>query len=97
MGEQIDCNAFDEPSGFYAYYAIHSYKDGILEQICIDPVVEKSNIVEKHIIKQMGDEIKAFTGANTTLGILLMKFESMVQMLQMIDHSEEWIQVQLKG
>ena len=58
--------------------------------------VEKNNIVENHLIKNPGDEIKAFTGANTTLGILLMKFDSLEQMLHMMDHSEEWIKVILK-
>jgi hypothetical protein len=52
--------------------------------------------VENHILRQPGDRIFAFTGANTTLGILLMKFESMEQMLHMMDHSEEWIRVVLK-
>ena len=34
--------------------------------------------------------------ANTTLGILIMKFDSLEQMLHMMDHSDEWIQVVLK-
>lgn len=93
MGDQIDSSSFGQPTGYYAYYAVHSYVDGILDHIAIDPVVEKNNIIENHIIKQPGDEIKAFTGANTTLGILLMRFETMEQMLHMMDHSEEWIQV----
>ena len=96
MGEVIDCNSFGQPTGYYAYYAVHSYRDGILERVCIDPDIEGQNIRENHIIKQPGDVIKAFTGANTTLGILLMKFDSMDQMLHMMDHSEEWIQVKLK-
>ena len=96
IGEPINRTAFGEPSGFYAYYAVHSYKDGVLERIHINHEVEKNNIVENHIIKHPGDEIKAFTGANTTLGILLMKFDSMEQMLHMMDHSDEWIKVELK-
>ena len=96
MGEIIDTFAFGKPDGYYAYYAVHSYRDGILDHIEIAPQVEKNCIVENHIIKNPGDVIKAFTGANTTLGILLMKFESMKQMLHMMDHSEEWITVVLK-
>lgn len=96
MGEPIDTSLFGSPSGFYAYYAVHSYSDGILDHIEIDPQVEQKNIIENHIIKQPGDEIKAFTGANTTLGILLMQFDSLDQMLYMMDHSNEWIRVVLK-
>lgn len=96
MGETITAPTGSEPKGFWAYYAVHSLRDGILDHVFIDPVVERNNIVENHILKQPGDEIRAFMGANTTLGILLLKFESMEQMLHMMDHSEEWIRVVLQ-
>ena len=96
MGEKIDCNSFGSPSGYYAYYAVHSLRDGILDRIEIDAQVKKSQIIENHILKRSGDEIKAFTGANTTLGCLLMRFDDMDQMLHMMDFSEEWLKVVLK-
>lgn len=96
MGKKIDCDSFGDPSGYFAYYAVHSLKDGILDTVKIEEAVLENNILENHILKKSGDEIKAFTGANTTLGILLMKFEDMEQMLDMMDHSEKWIEVILK-
>lgn len=96
MGEPIEVPENVVPEGFWAYYAVHSLQDGILDHVFIDPEVLKNNIVENHILKQPGDQIRAFTGANTTLGILLMKFESMEQMLCMMDHSDEWIRVVLQ-
>ena len=96
IGDPIDVSTFGKPQGYWSYYAVHSYVDGILDHVYIKPEVEKNNIVENHLIKNPGDEIKAFTGANTTLGILLMKFDSLEQMLHMMDHSEEWIKVILK-
>ena len=92
MGEKIRCDGFGEPSGFYAYYAVHSLKDGILKEVKIKAA---EHILENHLIVKPGDPVKAFTGANTTLGCLLMKFDSMEQMLDMMDHSEKWIQVEL--
>lgn len=96
MNEVIDVSSFGAGHGYWSYYAVHSTKDGILDRIEIDPSVEKANIVENHILKKPGDSIRAFTGANTTLGILLMRFDSMEQMLRRMDHSEEWIRVVLK-
>lgn len=96
MGEDLSGMTFHTPSGYWAYYAVHSLRDGILQEIRIDPEVEARNIRENHILKKPGDAIKAFTGANTTLGILLMEFDSMEQMLHMMDHSEEWINIVLK-
>lgn len=93
MGEKIEIPEDAKTEGFYAYYAVHSLQDGILKEIKIKPEVEKEHIVENHILVKPGDVIKAFTGANTTLGILLMKFDGMEQMLDMMDNSENWIQI----
>ncbi len=93
MGETIATDDFGKPQGFYAYYAVHSLIDGILKEIKIAP---HAQILENHLLVKPGDAIKAFTGANTTLGCLLMQFGSMEQMLYMMDHSEEWIQVVLE-
>ena len=49
-----------------------------------------------HIIAKKGDKIKAFIGANTTLGILIMRFDNQEKMLDMMDNSEKWIKVLLK-
>lgn len=96
MDEKISNVEMQPTKGFWAYYAVHSLKDGILDHIEIDEKILKNNIVENHVIKKSGDEIRAFTGANTTLGCLLMKFNSMEQMLDMMDNSEKWIKVVLK-
>ena len=96
MGEPISMEGFPEPEGFWSYYAVHSLRDGILDRVEIDPAAQ-AHIVENHLLKKEGDKIRAFTGANTTLGILLMRFDSMEQMLHMMDHSEEWIRVVLKS
>lgn len=96
MGEKIAIPDQPQPSGYWAYYAVHSLRDGILDHIFIEPSVLQNNVVKNHILKHPGDKIMAFTGANTTLGILLMKFDNMEQMLHMMDHSHEWIQVILR-
>ena len=96
MGEKIDNIKLEKFKGFYSYYAVHSLKDGILDYVDINKDVLKNNIVENYIIKKSGDEIKAFTGSNTTLGCLLMNFNSMEEMLDMMDNSDKWIKVVLK-
>lgn len=93
MGEKIDYCAFGKPKGYYAYYAVHSLTDGILKDVKIK---KPENVIENHLLVKPGDNVKAFTGANSTLGCLLMKFDDMEQMLDMMDNSEKWIEVVLK-
>lgn len=93
MGEKINIPDLIKPEGYWAYYAVHSLRDGILKRVMIDPEVERRHIVENHLLNRPGDEIHAFVGANSTLGILVMRFDSMEQMLEMIDASDRWIQI----
>lgn len=96
MGENIDTSKFGEPSGFYSYFAIHSLEDGVLDRIEFTQEGE-SHIIEKHVIKKSGDKISSFIGANSTLGCLVMKFDSFEQMIHMMDNSQEWCKVILRG
>ncbi len=92
MGEEIKIGEA-KPNGFYSYYAVHSLRDGILREVKIKA---ENHVLENHLLANPGNEIKAFTGANTTLGCLIMKFDSMEQMLDMMDNSEKWVEVILK-
>lgn len=96
MGEKIYIPAQIQSNGCWAYYAVHSLKDGILERVVIDPAIEKNHVVENHLIVKPGDKIHSFIGANSTLGILVMKFDTLKQMLDMIEHADIWIQIEYK-
>jgi len=94
MGEKV-CLGKVNPQGYYSYFAVHSLQFGILEEVLFSEEGQR-HIIENHIIKKTGDRIETFIGANSTLGCLIMKFDSMEQMLYMMDHSEEWCLVRLK-
>jgi len=60
----------------------------------IDPQIEENNVVENHLLVRLGDEIHTFIGANSTLGVLVMRFDSLEQMLGMIEDADEWIRIE---
>jgi putative carbamoyl-phosphate-synthetase len=91
MGEKIEINQ-PHPNGFYSYFAVHSLDDGVLKEVWLSESAQ-SHIIENHINKKAGDKISSFIGANTTLGCLIMKFDSIEQMLYMMDNSGEWCRV----
>lgn len=94
MGESVNISQ-KSTNGYYSYFAVHSLENGILKDIDISDA-GKEHIIENHITVKPGDEIKKFTGANTTLGCLIMKFDSMRQMLDMMDNSGQWINIKLE-
>ncbi|WP_418964920.1 ATP-grasp domain-containing protein [Cetobacterium sp.] len=96
LGEKIEKMDIKDYNGFYSYYAIHSSKAGILKNIEISKKIKESSILESHLNYKVGDSIPAFVGANGCLGILLMKFETMEEMLDLMDNADKWIEVILK-
>jgi len=93
IGEDCSGMQMIEPKGYWSYYAIHSCISGVLKDIRIDDRVQKNNIVEYYPSHRIGDNVPAFKGSNGTIGILLMKFSSIYEMLGMMDNSESWIDV----
>lgn len=93
MGEQVFPPEKTEPLGFAAYFAVHSNDDGVLDHIKIEDEIRKKHIVEEFYLRKPGGRVLPFRGANTSLGCFLMKFESMDQMIKMMDHPEDWIRV----
>ena len=93
MGEPVSAPANVKSNGFASYYAVHSNDSGVLDNIHIDDVVLNRSIIKQYHIRQSGKRVLAFRGASTSLGCFLMSFDTMEQMLEMMDHSETWIQV----
>lgn len=97
MGESVALPPEIIRKGFWAYYAVHSLEEGILKQVAIDREVMENNIVEQHMAVKPGDRVYPFAGANSALGVLLMKFGTQGQMLHMMDNADEWLHVECGG
>ena len=95
IGEPIELDENIKPKGYWSYFAVHSLKAGILKKLYISEDV-KHNIVENHIVKEIGDKINSFHGSNATLGILLMQFAALDEMLDKMDNHEKWINVEVQ-
>lgn len=97
MGEHVCPPEKTEPKGFASYFAVHSKCDGVLDHIEMNDSTRKQHIVEEFNIRKPGGKVLAFRGANTALGCYLMKFDSMEQMLNMMDNPDSWIKVILRN
>ncbi len=89
--DSIDFNYVKKES-YYATHNLHTAKNGVFKDIVIDEEIEKK-IIRKVIYKKDGDAVEFFDGANKAIGIVFLKFDSMEQMLDMMDNSEKWIKV----
>lgn len=85
-----------EYHGGWAEVIVHSENAGRFEGLWLDPRIEAENLVEKDIWVRPGDEIHAFTGANETIGTLVLKFDSQEMAAQRLASSGEWLKVVVK-
>lgn len=81
-----------QKSGYFSYYVLHSEEDGIFKSISISDDIS-NNIIEKHTFKEAGDVVHAFNGSNATIGILLMKFDTMNEMTYITENMNKYINV----
>ncbi|WP_456383347.1 ATP-grasp domain-containing protein [Hydrogenimonas sp.] len=90
----LDCSdlTMKEVEGFYSSYMLHSIEDGIVKEIWYSDEIRK-NILEEHIFVRPGDEVKKFDGSHHTLGTMIMKFDSLDEMLEKMDNMEKYLKV----
>ena len=85
VGDSIDEIHQPEYDGYWAEIILHSERDGVFQSIEIDKTVEERFLIEKDIWVKAGDKVQGFTGANTTIGTLILKFNSRKEMKSFID------------
>ena len=79
---------------YSCYYVIRTFSKGILKKIECSPEIEK-NIIKKYLYKNIGDNVNYFSGANEAIGILLMTFESRIEMNAFYENTGESIKVDI--
>ena len=96
LGESIDdIKMTDKVSNFVSYLILHSDKNGVLNNIVLDKMIEE-RIIEKHIYLKSGDKVETFLGANAALGVLIMKYESREVMDEIVENFPNLYKVELQ-
>lgn len=82
-GEPVTVSYNGEIKGYYAHNVIHSLQKGRLKNVEFSDAL-KPHIIYQNIVKQAQDEIEVFTNSSLRLGLILLKFDSKEQMLQLL-------------
>lgn len=96
VGDEIfDINGEPQYKGFWAEIILHSEIAGVFEKLWIDNSL-KENIVEEDLWVQKGDIVHEFTGANETIGTLVLRFDSQKQIEECMNNLDKLIKVVVK-
>ena len=95
VGEKVFLNEKNSIKGYWSYLVLQSSKSGKLENIVINEKIKKKIVEEKMRVKK-GEEVREFLDAGAAVGVLIMKFESMKEMIEILKDSKKLVQVEVK-
>ena len=72
---------------------MHSDSNGIFQTINIDKSTENRYLVEKDIWVKKGDKVQGFSGANTTIGTLVLRFNTFEEIHRFLLNQDSWLTI----
>jgi len=92
LGLPCEGLASKSAEGYWSSYMVHSLETGTFKELWLSDRV-KPKIVEQDIWVSPGESVQKYIGSNHTLGTMILKFDSMDEMLDMVDNMERDIRV----
>ncbi len=81
--------------GHWAEMILHADKEGVFYALHIDPAIKK-NIVQTDLWVKQGDRVKAFNGANDTIGTLVLNFDSEDELNYRLKDFRSWLNIEVR-
>lgn len=82
--------------GHFAILVLHAEHEGIFNRIDIDTDFKKKHVIEEEIRLEKGEKVSSFSGANTALGTLFLKFSSREELANALENQKEWLTINVK-
>lgn len=82
-------------NGSWAELIVHSNKAGRFASLDMDSDVAMNHLVQKDLWIEPGEKVSEFTGANQTIGTLVLRFDSHAQAEEAISCPDEWLSVRV--
>lgn len=92
LGMELDVIEQKEIKDNWAEIILHSEKEGTFEKLWISDEIS-SNIVENDLWIETGTHVGGFSGANEAIGTMVLKFDSEIQMNNILNNQNNYIKV----
>jgi len=90
--ENIDIKPFSF-DGYWAEVILQSDKTGVFQDLIIDKDFRRKYIVEIDLWVKKGQKVSCFTGADKTLGTIVMKFNSHKELISSLTEYKNYIKI----
>ncbi len=94
--KEIKSHAAD---GHWCEMVVHARpgQSGLFSKIMIDPEIEKKYVKVVDLSIKPGDVVQPFTGANTSLGDIFLRFDSRKELDEIMGKTHEWLRIEMKA
>lgn len=93
LGEDCSDLKMAETKGYWGMYVINSQNSGLFEGLEIEEEFKRTNVVDYDVVVKPGARISAISGSHEKVGIMMLKFPSMAEMLEKMDNITDWVKV----
>lgn len=95
VGDEPDVIEQKPYNGHWAEIILHADKDGVFEDIHIDPSLP-AEIIEKDLWVKTGDFVHGFEAANDAIGTLVLRFDNAQDLEKALTNQSSWLKVVVK-
>lgn len=96
LGYPVDKMTDPIYDGSYARVVIHSKKAGVFNAIKIDGYVEREYLIDKDMFIERGDKVESFSGANKSMGLLILHFPNIEVANRYLSDIDRWIELDIE-
>lgn len=96
LGMPMDALTNPKYNGVWCNYILHSTKTGKFKSLDINPEIKKKYIRAENLIVKRDDRITPFTGANTALGSLFLKFKNRDELDFILNKINDYVKIELR-
>ena len=82
-------------NGYWAEVIVHSNKGGKYAGLQMPPDFRAAHVVQEDMWVKPGDTVEEFTGANKTIGTLVLRFDTHAEAERALDTVDEWLKVEV--
>ncbi|PIY68582.1 carbamoyl-phosphate-synthetase [Candidatus Roizmanbacteria bacterium CG_4_10_14_0_8_um_filter_39_9] len=93
MGDDCSDLQMVPTKGFWSANLIYANYEGTLKTVQIEKSLKKNNIVDLAMFMKRGATINPHLGYNNTLGIMILKYSSMTEMLEKINNIQKYVKI----
>lgn len=93
VGEDCSDLTMVEPQGYWGSYALNSQNSGVFKGVEIQEDFKINNIVEYELVVKSGERVSGLTGAHDKVGIMILKFSTLDEMMDKMKNMNKWVKV----